>query len=475
MFFVKKFLLLALFFTTFALSSSVDYRAQFLGAYYSGNYEAAHALLSKAFTEPTTEAIWEDRIHYYHDFQQCPLHKTDSEAAQALAYLRIGDFAKATLEFGKDWLSLVGLATYKSWENNLEAAQKAAKEALALAPDRGETVFLAGNLADSDEEAISFFDRYLGMPQEDELKKETAKDALGFLKKTRGIKLNQASLAAEPKRFETRFDQGHLVIRGRINDKQDVKLLVDTGASGLSLVDRDWNPKVVSDLAMVGLGKEQISRGKIVVFDQLTVGNFVLQNAVAAVSPSFHSVGFDGVTGTIVFSDYDVLAPLKEGKDFTLLAPSNDPVAGLEAHGLHFASKTTLPFYLVNKMIILKGAIRNSDDQLDFLLDTGAQQSLLAEATARRLMNVNFISSLHVRGGSQLIGLGGALGPQFSADNVDIRIGSLRNNYKKVPVVNLSQISEALELEIDMILGEDFLAGYTLLIDYPHNKITFLK
>src|SRR5262249_28054325 len=150
--------------------------------------------------------------------------------------------------------SLVGVATYKSWENDMPAAQKAAKEALALAPDRGETVFLAGNLADSDDEAITFFDRYLGMPEEDELKKETAKDALDFLKKTKGIKLNQTSLLAESKKFDTRFNDGHLVIRGKINDKQDVKLLVDTGASGLSLVDRDWNPKVVSDLAMVGLG-----------------------------------------------------------------------------------------------------------------------------------------------------------------------------------------------------------------------------
>ncbi|HET6268043.1 MAG TPA: hypothetical protein VFG11_10030 [Acidobacteriota bacterium] len=472
---MKKFLLLAVLFAGFALSSTVDYKAQFLGAYYSGNYETAHELLPKAFSEPTTEAIWEDRIHYYHDFQQCQLHKTDSEAAQALAYLRIGDFAKATSEFGKDWLSLVGLATYKSWENDMPAAQKAAKEALVLAPDRSETVFLAGNLADSDDEAMTFFGKYLGMPEEDELKKEAAKDALAFLKKTRGIKINQASLLAEPKKFDTHFNDGHLVIRGRVNDKQDIKLLVDTGASGLSLVDRDWSPKVVSDLAMVGLGREQISQGKIIVFDRLIVGNFALQNAVAAVSPTFHPSGFDGVTGTILFSDYAVLAPLTEGKDFALLPASDDPVADLEAHGAHFASKTTLPFYLVNKMIILKGRVRNSDDQLDFLLDTGAAQSLLAEATARRLMNVNFISSLHARGGTQLYGLGGALGPQFSADNVDIKIGALHNSYKKVAVVNLSQISEALELEIDMILGEDFLTGYTLLIDYPHNKITFLK
>ena len=32
-----------------------------------------------------------------------------------------------------------------------------------------------------------------------------------------------------------------------------------------------------------------------------------------------------------------------------------------------------------------------------------------------------------------------------------------------------------MELEIDMILGQDFLAGYSLLIDYRHRTITFLK
>ena len=40
---------------------------------------------------------------------------------------------------------------------------------------------------------------------------------------------------------------------------------------------------------------------------------------------------------------------------------------------------------------------------------------------------------------------------------------------------NLADSSEGVEMELDVILGRDFLSGYTLLIDYKNRQITFYR
>src|SRR5262249_55258037 len=120
---------------------------------------------------------------------------------------------------------------------------------------------------------------------------------------------------------------------------------------------------------------------------------------------------------------------------------------------------------------VLKGRIKKSGEDMDILLDTGAQQSILSAATAREFARINIDS---MRNHASLTGVGGSTNA-LVAENVDFAMGEIKGSFQRVLAINLSDISEALELEIDMILGRDFLNGYTLLIDYPHSKVTFLK
>jgi hypothetical protein len=474
MFFVKKFLFFILLLASLGNSGS-DLRSQFLHDYYNGDFDSAHKLLSKAYTDPPAVQVWENRIHYYKDFPDCSVYESAPPSSRAMAHLLIGDIPRAKAEFGEDRLSLLALAILKSWQGDVVGAREAVKSALVLAPGDSDALFLAGNLAPTDDEAIEWLTRYLEHPGDDSLKAASAADAVDFLKKTTGMKLNVAFLDHPPGNFETQYDEGHLFIRGTVNGKQKVKLLVDTGASGLSLPDREWEPKITSQLRMVGLGKKAVSSGKILVLDQFHAGPFSLLNPVVAVSPSFQADGFDGIAGSILFSDYTILAPLKSGQNFRLFPQTQDPPADLEKNGLHFKERVTLPFYQVNKMIILKGQINRSGDQMDFLLDTGAQQSVLSTSAARRLAHINYHSTLYTQQQTNLKGLGGVVESQLVAEGVDVRLGPLSKEFKKIPSINLADISEALELELDMILGQDFLSGYTLLIDYNNNKVTFLR
>lgn len=472
MVFVKKFLFFILLLASFGNSES-DLRNQFLRDYYSGDFDSAHKMLSKAYSDPQAVQVWESRIHYYREFGDCHGYESSPPSSRALAHLLIGDIPRTESELGKDALSLLVLATLKDWQGDVEGAREAVKSALALAPEDSDALFLAGNLAPTDQEALEWLTRYLEHPGDDPLKTASATDAVDFLKKTAGMKLNVAALDQTQGDVETQYEQGHLFIRGTVNAGKKVKLLLDTGASGLSLLDREWDPKVTSQLQMLGLGKQAVSRGKILVLDQFHAGPFSLLNPVVAVSPSFQADGFDGIAGSILFSDYTILAPLKSGRNFRLLPKTPDPSADLEKNGLRFKELVTLPFYQVNKMIILKGRINRSGDQMDFLLDTGAQQSVLSTSAARRLARINYQSTLYKQ--TSIRGLGGLVESPLVVEGVDVRLGELSKKFKRIPSLNLADISEALELELDMILGQDFLSGYTLLIDYNNNKVTFLR
>ena len=201
-----------------------------------------------------------------------------------------------------------------------------------------------------------------------------------------------------------------------------------------------------------------------------------MKNPVAAVSTMMEGTGIDGIAGAIIFSDYNIVLPLKKDSNVLLSTLKSDQLLNhLKRSGLPFKQKVTLPFYQVGKMIILKGAIKKSDDEMDILLDTGAQASILSAATAKKHVRINYPKTHRQKRRTHLRGIGGKIQNLIHVDNVDIAVGPLRKSFNRMVALNLSQISEALELEVDLILGQDFLKGYTLVIDYRNNTVTFLS
>ena len=67
-----------------------------------------------------------------------------------------------------------------------------------------------------------------------------------------------------------------------MDETNEVVLLVDTGAAGLSLKDKNWKVRNMTDLMMIGLGTKQRTRAALVVFDELQAGSFEMKNPVVA-------------------------------------------------------------------------------------------------------------------------------------------------------------------------------------------------
>ena len=469
---VKKFLLLSIFLTSLTFSATDDSKRTFLQLYYSGKYVEAHSLLSKV--NPATRKVWEERLHIHEQISGCDFHSDDS--GRAAAFLRIGLIDQAKSNFREDWLSFLGRAKLAGWNNDLEMARAYLSKAMLMRPDDPDLLFYAGLYASNNGDAVNYFRKYLQSNATDALKRNSAKQTIEFIQKTKGLDLNQSKLSSSIETIDSDFTHKKLTIRAKIDESNEVVLLMDTGASGLSLKDRNWKARSMTDLMMIGLGIKQRTRAALVVFDQFTAGKFQMKNPVAAVSSTLEGTGIDGIAGAIVFSPYSIVLPLRNDSDILLSTlDSEQLLSHLEQRGLKFKQKITLPFYQVGKMIILKGAIKKSDDEMDILLDTGAQTSILSAAAARKHVRINYPKTFREKRKTYLMGIGGKIQNLIHVENVEIEVGSLRKTFNRMVALNLAQISEALELEVDLILGQDFLNGYTLIIDYRNNLVTFLS
>ena len=471
---MRKFPLFILLFVAFVFSESTDIRTKFLLLYYGGEFEKAHELIKQAFPDPTTAQVWEERIHLHKAIANCDYKKGSTSAIEAMALLRIGriDEAKSKCK-SDDWLSRYARATLAYWSADFNSARTEIEQALAIEPERPELLYFAGSIAQSPAEANAYFLKYLAVPSDDPLRRATAEFSIDFNKKTTGLNLNDISIGKSPQKIDSEFTEERLVMKMILNEKDKLNLMVDTGASGLTVQDKEWQPKISSELMMTGLGKSNVSKAKHAVFDVLSCNQVLVKNPVVAISPSFQSLGINGVVGTILFSNYLILLPLKQGMNVTLFLPDgNEPLKQLEQNGIRFSKVTVVPFRLIEKLILLKGRIKKGD-HMDILLDTGAQQSILSAETAREYTRINFDYSARNR--QSLIGLGGKTETPLIAENVEVQVGDLFREYQRMLALNLSEISEALGLELDLILGRDFLNGYTLLIDYQNSKVFFLK
>jgi hypothetical protein len=469
---VKKFLLLSIFLTSLTFSATEDSKRTFLHLYYSGKYAEAHSLLGKV--NPATRKVWEERLHIHEEISGCNFQSDSS--ARAAAFLRIGLIDKAKSTFQEDWLSLLGRAKLAGWSNDMSSARAYLNKAMQLRGEDPDLLFYAGLYAANNEEAITHFEKYLKSNAVDVLKRNSAKQTIDFIRKTTGLELNQSNLSSSVETIDSNFNNRKLTIRAKIDENNEVVLLMDTGAAGLSLKDRNWKARSTTDLTMIGLGAKQRTRAALMVFNEFKAGKFRMKNPVAAVSPSLEASGIDGIAGAIMFSRYSIVLPLRNDSDILLSTlDSGRLLMHLDQNGLKFKQKVTLPFYQVGKMIILKGAIKKSDDEMDILLDTGAQTSILSAAAARKHVHINYPKTFREKRKTYLMGIGGKIKNLIHVENVEIEVGPLRKGFNRMVALNLSQISEALELEVDLILGQDFLNGYTLVIDYRNNLVTFLS
>lgn len=473
---MKKLLCLLLLAIPFFASSSDESRSAFLQAYYEADFEEAHDLLHRVHLDPATKDIWEYRIHLQHHISECSRIGTAIPSSRAMALARIGRFIEAREAFQDDWLSHWGLATLSLWKRDWASVRMHIERALALEPERPELLFFAGDVAATREETKKYFERFLALESDDEYKRSVARNSIEFMERTAGLELNIVSMDPGIAELDSKLEKRRgLLVRALVNGNEKVWLMVDTGAAGITLERRDWKPHVEATATFLGLGKDQISTGTRLVLNLFQVGPLHVKKPVAAITQSLPSSDIDGIAGTFLFSSHRILLPFKSGRKIHLLPYEQNTSEFFTEKKWKFSHRETFPFYFVNKLMVLKGKIRDSPEDMDILLDTGAETTLISLAAAKQHAYINLPLSMQMRGQASLTGVGGRADNMMIAENVEVLLGSMKKNFNSMLAVNLAGTSEGLELELDIILGRDFLEGYTLLIDYKNREVTFLR
>src|SRR5262249_24598750 len=156
--------------------------------------------------------------------------------------------------------------------------------------------------------------------------------------------------------------------------------------------------------------------------------------------------GIDGIAGSSIFANHWIVLPLKAGKKLMIFPhDEQDPMKFLQAHDLHLTEQASLPFYSIHHLILLKGKIKNSPENMDILLDTGAEHSILSAAAAKKYTHVNYPLSAQLNEHSTLSGIGGNAENLLAAENVDIQIGPLQKSFNRMIAMNLGDSSDAME------------------------------
>jgi predicted aspartyl protease len=126
-----------------------------------------------------------------------------------------------------------------------------------------------------------------------------------------------------------------------------------------------------------------------------------------------------------------------------------------------------VPFRLAkpDKPLILLETTVNGKGPYRFVLDTGAGLTMISPQLAKR-------AGVRRDEAQKAVGAGGSVEVHFGTVKA-LAIGEMQIEGLKVGIMDLANISKAIETDIDGIVGYNFLSKFRVTIDYPKQTVTF--
>jgi predicted aspartyl protease len=269
-------------------------------------------------------------------------------------------------------------------------------------------------------------------------------------------------------------------INVKINNKQTLRFVIDTGAS-LS---------VISDKAAQKLGIKPVARGgharavggtgtfAIVygVLDSIVFGEAKIELVPAYIrtvhSPSDTAEEFraDGYIGLSVLSNYAVTIDYKEKK---LILDRSESKAESKAENKEaLTPPTELPLAQTSIKIPLRstsgglasaeGLLEGHEKPFNFIIDTGASTTVISKAAVKRFN----LESLKMK--NALFRVVGAAGIEDDVEALGLAtltVNGLRQRNARALILNLDPVNETSGFEQHGIIGGDFLRHFRVQLD----------
>ncbi len=257
-----------------------------------------------------------------------------------------------------------------------------------------------------------------------------------------------------------------LGVQVRLNDKSNVKLLLDTGASGIAISPKAAeraNLRILSaeTTRARGIGDLAPQSSLTYLADEVRAGSVIFADYPIHAFQSAKSPDFDGLIGPDVFSRFIV------GIDFPntelQLEPKRD--SPVEPTG---RDKPAPGFYRVFRRgnHLLLPAMINGKRLALFLIDSGSTDNMIDTATAHE------VSGLSKDSGT-VQGIQGKVKQTSRADRISLTFAGFRQDNPNLLAISLEKMSDSMGVGMGGILGMPVLEHMKLTIDYREGTVRF--
>ena len=407
-----------------------------------------------------------------------------AQVAAGMAAFRRGELSQAEQYYRaaykidpKNPGALVGMASLFSMVSKFKAARELTLQAYAYSPD-DPTLMMAKANSLKGAEHIAALEKVLAIydPESDE-----ARSVRAHLATDRAVGDRKLSRLTSPYESSTvklfRLMDGPRRVRGigvrvRFNDRETARLLLDTGASGISL-----SPKLAEKAGFEVLGHESAETKGIgdarsqdtsrYLASKIEIGDVTFADYQVSVFRSAQSPDYDGLIGADVFQRFIVgidfvdmeltLEPRPKAppvQNDEIEDADNDPAPGF-IRAMRFGTHLTM-FTSVNQRL----------NKL-FLIDSGSSSNLIDESVAREAAPIHSDDRIGVRG------VQGAVAKASVAEHVALAFAGFRHDNPDLIAINLDKLSDSAGMGVAGILGMPVLGHFKLTIDYRNGTVKF--
>lgn len=255
---------------------------------------------------------------------------------------------------------------------------------------------------------------------------------------------------------------GGLFLRARINGDREVKLVLDTGATGIVLnasAGLRMEFEFLAEAVFWGFGSATPAGARIARAALFETGVLKMTNLLLYVSDTDLMPAADGVIGLDVFKDF--LIRLDSPSRTLDLTPFRGQAESQSEERL--ACRDCMRAYRLGELLLLRGTVNGHADGY-FVLDSGSPYSLIS----RKLVPRDGRSAVFA----------GAQGPQdvaVPAAPLNIRFGAQHLVDFDYATFDTTEISERAGTEIAGVIGFSILRNVSLTVDYRDGLVEFGK
>jgi tetratricopeptide (TPR) repeat protein len=405
--------------------------------------------------------------------QSAPIH-----AARADVLFRRGLIPEAEHEYkaalkldeqcARAWL---GMGRVYSAESRRQRSQEALSKAHELDPEDGDALYhWAVGLAYP--KNVAGLETHLAKFRSDPEDERQEREYVEFLKALAGRKVWVP--AREISRSEIKLEQ-ILVGPGRVrgvglkvhfNDTASAKLLLDTGASGISIGHKlagKIKARRLSDETYKGVGDSGSLKGYMAWVDKITIGDFEFHDCFVHVSSKGGSADEDGLIGGNIFDKYLVTIDFPGNKLRLNPLPGAGTDAGMDA----YRGPETATFsqsFLLGHILLLSTRVGDAASGL-FALDTGASMNAITPALAKQVGKMHD-SNVHVNG------LSGSV-KSVHATQAILQFSRFSQPSEEINTFDVNTLSKDLGTEVSGFIGFATLKKMKVIIDYRDGLVDF--